>query len=1117
MNESESNFKFLSEIDSKLFNLGRLAESYFHDDPSTTIIKLRQYCERVTQRHAAKSGIEFELGENQVELLRKLKFERAAPDKVLDVLHHVRKLGNVAVHVGDGNHRQALAALKMCVQLGVWHVRATTARKNFSVQPFSPPVAPSRVADELKKELDRLRTERNDAISSAQKAEEQRLAARVEAETSDQRATRESEERKLWESLAKEAEDKLSEFVENASKESKEEKDAFLAASLEAETAIDLDEQATRILVDQQLRDRGWDIDSVEITYSKGTRPAKGRNLAISEWPTKNGPADYALFVGESCVGIVEAKRYRKNVSAAIDQAERYSKGFEWNENSKIWDGQFYVPFVFATNGRPFLKQLETESGIWFRDARRPQNHRRALMDWFTPEELSSQLEVNKEEAQAALEARDFNFGFQLRPYQKQAIQAVEKTLSTEQRAMLVAMATGTGKTKLAIAMLYRLLSTKRFRRVCFIVDRSALGTQTNDEFMSTALEGPKTFGQLFGIKGLDDILPDPETRVHICTIQGLVKRVLYNQEPSDVPPIGQYDLMVIDECHRGYLLDREMSDVELSFRSQDDYISKYRRVLEYFDAVKIGLTATPALHTAQIFGDPIYTYTYREAVVDGWLIDHEPPTRFETALSSAGITFEAGEEIEVLDSKTGEVEAATAPDELNFQVESFNRKVITQEFNRVVAEELAKHIDPSLDGKTLVFAATDAHADIVVNELKKAFAAQYGEIEDASIRKITGSVDKVGKLIRSYRNDAFPQIAVTVDLLTTGIDVPKITNLVFIRRVNSRILYEQMLGRATRRCDEIGKEVFRIFDAVDLYASLQDTTQMKPVASNPSLKFETLFDELSTINEEEQQELVRDQILAKLHRRIRTMPSKVSEAVKELTGETAQTLVERLKASSPSEAADYAKRFRGLGKVLDWRPDGGGPVLIPISEHEDEMQSVTTGYGRYDKPEDFLDTFTSFVKNNQNKIAAMNVVVQRPRDLTREQLRSLKLELDKMGFSEMSLRRAWNDASNEDIAASIIGFIRQAAIGDPLIPFDERVQTATKTILSKSKWTSPQKTWLRRIADQISLEIVVDREAIDQGTFQAQGGFNRLNKVFNGQLEEILSNFNEELWKTSA
>ena len=124
---------------------------------------------------------------------------------------------------------------------------------------------------------------------------------------------------------------------------------------------------------------------------------------------------------------------------------------------------------------------------------------------------------------------------------------------------------------------------------------------------------------------------------MHICTIQGLVKRVLYTEDASEAPPVDQYDLMVVDECHRGYLLDREMSDAELGFRSQDDYISKYRRVLEYFDAVKIGLTATPALHTVDIFGDPIFTYSYREAVIDGYLIDHEPPLQITTALSRPG------------------------------------------------------------------------------------------------------------------------------------------------------------------------------------------------------------------------------------------------------------------------------------------------------------------------------------------------------------------------------------------------------------------------------------------------------------------------------------------------
>lgn len=1117
MDQPRSNFDFLDSLDRELANLGRLAESYFQDDPSTSLIKLRQFAERLTRRHAAMVGVDILEVETQSDVLRRLQYERTAPERVLDVLHHIRKLGNAAVHDGKGDHREALACLKMSVQLGVWHVRASTSNRTFVSGPFLPPQSPSNPNAELQQELDRLRAERNEALTAAQKAEQDRLQAILTAESAAARHQREIEERKTWEALAHDADRQLQEFVAQAQNQAQTAKVSFAVAANEAAGAIDLDEQATRALVDQRLRDRGWDANSVELRFGKGVRPVKGQNMAIAEWPTQSGPADYALFVGEICVGIVEAKRYRKNVSAAVDQAERYSKGFDWPRNADVWGDGYSVPFVFATNGRPYLKQVETESGIWFRDTRLPSNLRRALVDWFRPEELSSMLEVEKEKAQAALQTRPFDFGFELRPYQEAAIREVEKTLATEKREMLVAMATGTGKTKLAIAMLYRLLATKRFRRICFVVDRSALGTQTSDEFMSTAIEGPKTFGQLFGIMGLEDIKPDPETRVHICTIQGLVKRVLYNSDPADVPPIGQYDLMVIDECHRGYLLDREMSDAELSFRGQEDYVSKYRRVLEYFDAVKIGLTATPALHTAQIFGDPVYTYTYREAVVDGWLIDHEPPIRFQTALAKAGITFDAGEDVELIDSQTGEVQNATAPDELNFQVETFNRKVITQPFNQVVAEELAQHIDPSLEGKTLVFAATDAHADIVVNELKKAFAAQYGSIEDAAIRKITGSVDKVGTLIRSFRNDAFPQIAVTVDLLTTGIDVPKITNLVFIRRVNSRILYEQMLGRATRRCDDIGKEVFRIFDAVDLYATLQDLTQMKPVASNPKLTFEQLLDELATVTEEDQRELVRDQVLAKLHRKLRKLPSKVAQMVEELTGETVDQLRDRLKQGTPGDAAAHAKKYKGLGKILDWNPDGSGPNLIPISHHPDSMHAVTTGYGEYDKPEDFLDTFSSFVKNNQNRIAALSVVVQRPRDLTRAELRSLRLELDKMGFSETSLRRAWNDASNEDIAASIIGFVRQAALGDPLLPFETRVQQATKAILTKVKWTDPQKQWLRRIAEQITKEIVLDRDSIDHGNFAAHGGFNRLNKVFNGQLETILHDFNEELWKVSA
>ncbi|WP_281981366.1 DEAD/DEAH box helicase family protein [Thalassorhabdomicrobium marinisediminis] len=392
---------------------------------------------------------------------------------------------------------------------------------------------------------------------------------------------------------------------------------------------------------------------------------------------------------------------------------------------------------------------------------------------------------------------------------------------------MLIAMATGTGKTKLTIAMIYRLLEEKRFLRGCFVVDRSALGEQAESAFETTRMVGAKTFAEIFGLRGLGDQDVDRDAKIHICTVQSLVKRVL-EREHEERPPVDQYDLIRIDECHRGYLLDREMSEAETTFRDQNDYVSKYRRVIEYFDAVKIGLTATPALHTAQIFGDPIYRYSYREAVIDGWLIDHDPPHLIKTALSEAGITIEAGETIDVLDPRTGEIDTAMLPDQLNFTVEQFNRRVRAPKFNEVIAQEIARRVDiisPNA-GKTLVFATSDEHADEVVQYLRQAYRDEGLEIRDDMIQKITGSVDKPGKLILKYKNEADPRIAVTVDLLTTGIDVPAITNLVFLRRVNSRILYDQMVGRATRKCDEIGKEAFQIYDAVDLYPNLQATTR---------------------------------------------------------------------------------------------------------------------------------------------------------------------------------------------------------------------------------------------------------------------------------------------------
>jgi type I restriction enzyme R subunit len=380
-------------------------------------------------------------------------------------------------------------------------------------------------------------------------------------------------------------------------------------------------------------------------------------------------------------------------------------------------------------------------------------------------------------------------------------------------------------------------------------------------------------------------------------------------------------------------------------------------------------------------------------------------------------------------------------------------------------------------------------------------------------------SLFRRAKKIKIYRNDTFPKIAVTVDLLTTGIDVPKIVNLVFLRKVNSRILYDQMIGRATRKCDEIGKEIFRIFDAVDLYKDLQNLTDMKPKASvviNPKITLKQLFEEFQQVTEKSHRQEICEQIQVKLNRRLSRLTEEARYRYEAESGESPEATLERFRTENLTELRVWVQERPHIGPILDWNPESDGQ-WIPIASQDDEVISVTVGYSGGQRPDDFLDSFSAYIRDNLNRIAALTVVVQRPRELTRSQLRELRLELDKMGFSDASLRKAWQDTKNEDIVASIIGFIRQAALGDPLIPYEERVKQAMRRILARQAWTNPQRQWLQRIGEQIIREMIVDRDALNQEPFQKDGGFNRLNRIFDGQLETILGDINEELWQRKA
>ena len=203
------------------------------------------------------------------------------------------------------------------------------------------------------------------------------------------------------------------------------------------------------------------------------------------------------------------------------------------------------------------------------------------------------------------------------------------------------------------------------------------------------------TLDEIYNIKGLEDKEIDKETRIHVATVQSMIKRILYNTEDTK-PAVSDYDLIIVDEAHRGYILDKEMGEDEVLYRDQTDYQSKYCYVIEYFDAVKIALTATPALQTTKIFGEPIFKYTYREAVIEGYLVDHDAPHELKTKLSTEGIHYKSGDTVTIYDPVTGEVtNSELMDDELDFDIESFNRKVITEPFNRTVLEEIAHDIDP--------------------------------------------------------------------------------------------------------------------------------------------------------------------------------------------------------------------------------------------------------------------------------------------------------------------------------------------------------------------------------------------------------------------------------------
>ena len=1066
-----SNFQTTEEEYRQYAKLATSAESLIYSDPKSSVAVFGNFAEQLTREIMHLEGFgDWDL--KQIDRINELKYRGDYPPIVTKYLDDIRNIRNLADHDHQFivSKRQALEVDKKAYI--IWNYFLEVYSQD-EVKEYKTPIDQANIFQLQQEQIEQLKKE----LEEARKAQ---TPVEVSKELQVKRH-------------------KIS--VQFAKKHQ-------------------LTEAETRQLIDRQLQQAGWEADSENLNNWKyKTAPQKGHNMAIAEWVLPNGQrADYALFKGLEFYGIVEAKKWDQDIAGQMAQPKEYSREVPFRSDYLLVDndmGEYRVPFIYTANGRPYLKQYKEKSGIWFWDARNPKESAYALEEFHHPEDLALKLTSQNPELadQDLVDDQDFP-KFADRDYQVEAIKSIEEAIKDGKKRILLAMATGTGKTRTAIALMYRLLKHKRARRILYLVDRNSLGQQTADAIKDNKI-GNLSIASIYGVKELKDKLPDASTKIQIATVQGMIKRLFYNDDKEEKPSVGQYDFIIVDEAHRGYAEDKELSEKEYHFYDQNDYVSQYRRVVDYFDATAIGMTATPALQTTDIFGKPVYSYSYQQAVLDNYLVDHDAPTIIKTKLSQEGIHFKKGAEIDLFDQSSESIKSEKLPDNMNFEVKDFNKRVITESFNRVVCDYLAQNClnpnDPEL-GKTLIFAATDSHADMVVRLLKESFKNAGNPVDDDAIEKITGSIRHPNNEIKLFKNEKNPNIAVTVDLLTTGVDVPEITNLVFLRRVQSRILYEQMLGRATRLCPEIHKSVFNIYDAVGIYDAMNKVTNMKPVVKNVSHDVHYFIDQKHQFEVNDNFKQYQIDMTAAIDRKIKRMNDSKRKEFERLTEiNSIDQWARDLPRLNNQEFLKEWKNFEQLDRLST------GSHKQYISNEPDEYLGIERGYGQGNSnPEDYIESFNKFIKENVNEIPALQIVATRPKDLTYDELKKIKLELEKKGFKENDLQTAWKSANQVQTTADIISFIRQAAVGSELVDHNVRIHNAMQKVYGMADWNMVQKSWLKKIENQLLSSTVLGpnaETAFSSNYFKRQGGYKQMRKIFSDNADQIIYVLNENLY----
>jgi len=911
-------------------------------------------------------------------------------------------------------------------------------------------------------------------------------------------------------------------------------------------------EEAARQNIDKLLIAAGWEIqDRADFNRNAAI------GVAVREFALGQEEADYLLFVDGKAAGVVEAKKVGVTLSGVAEQSEKYMGALP----NYVAKWQDTLVFDYESTGEETI----------FRDMRDPRPRSRQVFAFHRPETLLEWL-MQDHSLRSRLQNLPTLDQPRLRDCQVEAITGLEKSLADARPKSLIQMATGAGKTFTACSFSWRLLKHGRAKRILFLVDRSNLGRQTLKEFQE--FQPPDTgrlFTDVYITHRLQSAGLDPDAKVVITTIQrlysmlrgeelddddeeasgfetwetedGEIKSVGYN---PDIP-IETFDFIITDECHRSIY-------------------GLWKQVLDYFDAFIIGLTATPTKHTLGFFNQNIVAeYPYERSVADGVNVGYEV-YRVKTNVGEQGGTIDAGYHVPIRDKRTRSVRYKELDEDLDYQNNELDRSVTSRNQIRTILEcyrdRLFTELFPGRTGewipKTLIFAKDDNHAEEIVTTVREVFN-EGNDFAKKITYRVTG--EKPEALIKAFRVDPFPRIAVTVDMIATGTDIKPVEVLIFMRDVKSEGYYEQMKGRGVRTIDDADlqqvtpdaqtKTRFVLIDAVGVTEGKKSVSQ--PLERKRTVSFDKLMEQIAQGRRDEDALSSLAGRLASLDRRIdredqeritdvtsgkslRDLANDLLDAVDPDKVEQAATL-EVGPHPGPEAIEAAAEKLKDAACALFDAP-AVRRLLQDIKTKADiVIDEITTDEvveAKFDLAEarKRVDSFKAFIEENKDEITALQILYNQPvgrQRLTYAQIKELAARLgDPPHF--LTTADVWQayrrleeakvrGAPVDKLLTEIVALVR-FALGqiDLLESISIQVERRFNLWVGRQKkagmeYTSEQMDWLKRIRDHVAAnaEIALS-DLMDSPSFADHGGVVQAKELFGPTLKALLEDLSETL-----